>query len=175
METPITVSVRRYNPEQDFLRIRDFFSETYQAFGKPLNWRIERWNWSRYHPIMFDGDSEKKIRFWEAAVKIWENDEKEIVGVVNVESPRYGMPYLHRRPGYIFLLGEMVDYAETALVNKEDNVLAINVYTHDEPFQALLRERGYRQDREHVGSGQRFYEAIGFDKKYISYCWKKEF
>ena len=150
------IRFRTYDPEQDFLRVRDFLSETYQAFGKPLNWRLERWNWARYHPSMFDGDTEGKIHLWEDAVGIWENDENEIVGVVNVESPRYGEVYLQRHPGYAFLLGEMLDYAEATLVDRENNALCIYVYDYDEPLQALLRERGYHQEADHPGYDSEF-------------------
>jgi len=149
----VKAKFRRYDPQQDFLSVRDFLSETYQAFGRPLNWRIERWNWARYHPSMFGDDVERNVRFWEDAVGIWENDrnESDIVGVVNVESPRHGEAYFQRRPGYAFLLGEMVDYAEATLVDRENSVLHIYVYDYDEPFQALLRERGYHQDAGHPG------------------------
>ncbi|MGY8826330.1 MAG: hypothetical protein ACKVJG_20770 [Candidatus Latescibacterota bacterium] len=66
----MNVHFRKYDPKQDFLRIRDFLLETYRVFGKPLNWGFERWNWARYHPNMFSGDAKSKIRFWEDAVGI---------------------------------------------------------------------------------------------------------
>ena len=147
--TLVKVRLQKYDPEQDFLRIRDFLSETNHAFGKLYNWRLERWNWARYHPSMFDGDVERKIRFWEDAIGLWENDENKVVGIVNVESPQYGEAYFHRHPEYAFLLGEMLDYAEATLVGREDNALRIDAYDHDEPFQGLLRERDYHQDAEH--------------------------
>jgi hypothetical protein len=36
----MTATLRKYKPEQDFLRIRDFLVDTYQTIGKPLNWRL---------------------------------------------------------------------------------------------------------------------------------------
>ncbi|MFP4394209.1 MAG: GNAT family N-acetyltransferase [Anaerolineales bacterium] len=152
----MNAKLREYNPDVDFLRVRDFLSETYQAFGKPLNWRMERWNWARYHPLMFDGDAESNIQLWEKAVGLWENAEGEIVGVVNVELPRYGEAYVHRRPGYDSLLDEMVAYAEANLLDRDDNSLSFFVYEHDTPFQKLLRERGYQQHTDCPGYDSEF-------------------
>ncbi|MBN1180094.1 MAG: hypothetical protein JXD18_12855 [Anaerolineae bacterium] len=145
----MTVRFRTYHAEPDFLRIRDFLSETYQAFGKPLNWRIERWNWARYHPLVFNGDVDSNIRLWEGAVGVWENDAREIVGVANVEAPWYGEAYFHRRPGYDFLLGDMLDYAQATMFDRESRELSVFAYDYDEPLQKLLRERGYIQETEH--------------------------
>jgi len=147
---------RKYDPEQDFLRIRDFLARTYGAFEKPLNWRIERWNWARYHPMVFGSDAEANIRLWEGAVGVWEKDTGEIVGVVNVEAPRYGEACFQRHPEYAFLLKDMLDYAEATLVDREKGELHIWVYDYDETFQALLQERGYVRDAEHPGYDSEF-------------------
>jgi predicted N-acetyltransferase YhbS len=146
---------RKYEPE-DFLRVRDFLARTYGAFEKLLNWRIERWNWARYHPMVFGPDAEANIRLWEGAVGVWENDTGEIVGVVNVEVPRYGEACFQRHPGYAFLLEEMLDYAEATLVDREKGELRIWVYDHDEPFQTLLQERGYVRKAEYPGHDSEF-------------------
>ncbi len=138
------------------MRIRDFLVETYMASAEPYNWGLERWNWARYHPSMFEGDIEKKFRFWEKVVGIWENDENEIVGVVNAEAPRFGEAFFQRHPQYAFLLDEMLDYAEETLADKENSTLRIYVYDHDEPFQTLVQKRGYQQDVEHPGYDSEF-------------------
>jgi GNAT superfamily N-acetyltransferase len=148
--------LRKYNPEQDFGRIRDFLVETYLASEKPYNWGFERWNWARYHPSMFEGDSEQKIRFWEDAVGIWENDEGEIVGIVSAEAPRLGEAFFQRHPKYTFLLDEMLDYAEETLIDEAKNTLRIYVYDHDELLQTLVQKRGYQQDVEHPGYDSEF-------------------
>jgi GNAT superfamily N-acetyltransferase len=156
---------RKYKPEQDFLRIRDFLAETYRAFEQPVNWRIERWNYTRYHvaPLIGDPDPEqsaRNIRFWEDTVGIWENDARQIVGVVTTEHPQpghraFGDAFLFRRPGYDFLLGEMLDYAEGTFVNTDEHTLTTFVYDHDEPFLALVEERGYSRG-EHPGYDSEF-------------------
>lgn len=138
----------------DFLRIREFLSQSYHATGELLNWRIERWNWSRYHPMMFDpklfqGSAEANTRFWEAAVGIWEDADGGIVGVVNVETPQYGEAWFQRWPGADALLPAMLDDAEAKLVDRDKGVLRCYVYEHDAPLQALLRERGYQKDGTH--------------------------
>ena len=80
-KTTMKAGSRKYKPEPDFGRVRDFLVETYLAPEKPYNWGLERWNWARYHPSMFEGGIEQKIRLWEDSVGVWANDENEIVGV----------------------------------------------------------------------------------------------
>lgn len=152
------VRFRKYDPEQDFLRIRDFLADTYRVFGKPLNWCIARWNYARYFVAPLLGDpnpeeSEKNICFWEETIGVWENAEGETVGVVNVEHPAlwhpgFGEAFFQRHPRYGFLLGQMLDYAEANLVNREKGLLYVYIFDHDEPFQKLVHERGYRKDIE---------------------------
>lgn len=159
----MTPKLRKYKPEQDFLPIRDFLVDTYQIIGKPLNWRLERWNYARYFVAPFRGtyrqeepnpeDSLKAIRLWEDTIGVWENDDDgEIVGVVSSESEQYpelGRAFIQRHPQYTHLLAEMLDYAEATFVDKEKNTLKIQIYEYDEPLQALVQERGYRQEAEH--------------------------
>jgi predicted N-acetyltransferase YhbS len=167
----VGVRPRRYRPEQDFLRIRDFLVETYQAFEKPLNWRIERWNYARYFVAPLVGtygqeepdleDSLKAIRFWEDTIGVWENDQHEIVGVVNMEHPNpehpgFGEAFFQRHPQYPFLLDEMLDYAEATLISKKTNSLFTYIYDHDESFQTLVQQRGYEKDAQDVGYDSEF-------------------
>jgi predicted N-acetyltransferase YhbS len=155
--------LRNYQPDRDFLRIRDFLTSSYRAFGKPLNWRIERWNYARYFIAPLLGgygqkeprleDSLRAIRFWEDKVGVWENDEHEIAGVVNMEYPHpehpgFGEAFLQRHPHHVYLLDDMLDYAEATLINKKKNTLHIYIYDHDEALRAVVRRRGYQKDAE---------------------------
>lgn len=157
------VRLRKYKPEQDFLRIRDLLVNTYRAFGMPLNWRLERWNYARYFVAPFLGaygqkdpkleDSRRAIRFWEETIGVWESEDSEIVGVVNTEHPDtdhpgFGEAFLQRHPQCSFLLAEMLDYAEKTLINRKTNALHIYIYDDDEALQVLVRERGYEKDAE---------------------------
>ena len=154
------VRLRKYKPEQDFLRIRDFLVDTYQIIGKRQNWSLERWNYARYFVAPMLGgyrqekpnleDSLKAIRLWEDTIGIWENDENEIVGVVSSESEQYpelGEAFFQRHPQYTYILSEMFDYAEATFTDKK--TLKIHIYEHDEPLRTLAQERGYRKDAEH--------------------------
>jgi hypothetical protein len=96
-------------------------------------------------------DASKAIHFWEETIGVWENEAQEIVGVVNMEHPDldhpgFGEAFFQRHPRYPSVLGEMLDYAEANLRNPRSNQLHVYIYDHDEPFQALVRRRGYRQE-----------------------------
>ena len=150
------VNFRKYNPKQDFFRIRDFLKETYNAFGKPINWGLERWNWGRYHPSMFDGRNPAKttanINFWEEAIGLRENNTGQIVGIVNTEQPiPVGEAYFQQRPNYDFLLDEMFDYAEAVLIDPKTRKLSIPIYKYDEPLQTIANKRGYSKNPNSLG------------------------
>lgn len=51
----MTARMRTYEPDRDFIRIRDFLNETYTAFLGPYNWGLERWNYARYFVAPFVG------------------------------------------------------------------------------------------------------------------------
>jgi predicted N-acetyltransferase YhbS len=154
----MTAKLRKYKPEQDFLRIRDFLVDTYQIIEKPQNWRLERWNYARYFVAPRLGaygqgepsieDSLKAIGFWEDTIGVWENDGGEIVGVVSTENPELGRAFFQRHPQYNHLLAEMLDYAEATFTDEEKNTLKIQIYEYDEVLQAVTQERGYRKEAE---------------------------
>ena len=155
----MTTKHRKYKPDQDFLRVRDLLVNTYSAFEKPVNWRIERWNYARYLVVPHLGpgqttnhtpeESLESIHLWEDAFRVWENDDGDIVGAVTVEYPWPGEVFLQRHPHYDVLLDERLCYAEETLTDKKNNTLGVHIYDHDEPLQALAQQRGYRQDAQH--------------------------
>ena len=128
------ITQRKYNPETDFIRIRDFLVETFSLTEKPLNWKLERWNYARYFitPMLAtEGVGEPDLQAIEEAVKlwnditgIWENEAGDIVGVVNIEHAHqqhtgWGEAFLEHHPDYDELLPEMLAYAEEHLRHRQ--------------------------------------------------------
>ena len=152
-------SFHKYNPERDFIRVRDFLAHTYNLTKSPYNWRIERWNYARYFVAPMLGDpnpahSRKNIVFWESTNGIWENQFGEIVGVVTCEHPDpshpgFGEAFIQRRPDCSDLLPEMLAYAEHTFLDRQKRTLSLYIYDHDQEFKSLVQNLGYRLDREH--------------------------
>ena len=157
----MTTTMRPYEADHDFMRVRNFLSETFRATEKPLNWRIERWNYARYFAVPMLADRKEAdpsvkspqdaIRFWAAHTRIWEDEDERIAGLVTGEYPWLGDVFIMRRPGYDGLLGEMLDYAEAARVHPETREIAVFAYDHDAPQAALLASRGYEKQAAHPG------------------------
>lgn len=156
---------RKYNPERDFLRVRDLLVQTYPLFGTLSNWRLERWNYARYFIASMLGDpnpvqSAENIRLWEESIGVWESDADGIVGVVHSEysdpniEKLLGEVFFQRHPGHDFLLDEMLDYAEATFAY--DNKLRFAVYDEDTPLQAVAQKRGYQKNVEWVGDDSVF-------------------
>jgi predicted N-acetyltransferase YhbS len=162
----MTVRFEEYRAGQDFIQVRDFLVHTYQAFEKPINWGLERWNYVRYYVAPMRGayglqnagpeHSDQAIRFWEEHIGVWQSSEDDIVGVVHPEYPWFGDAFFQRHPQYTYLLDEMVDYAEQTLAHREKNTLRICIYEHDRPFQDVVKSRGYRKDPEPPGYASEF-------------------
>jgi GNAT superfamily N-acetyltransferase len=113
----------------DFIRIRDFLISTYAHFGKPLNWTIERWNFSISVARTMNGVS---LEEWESQVAIWEQDQ-EIIGVVNAEGERDGEAFFQLSDTHLSLsiLTEMFDFCESNLGKMENGKRTI--YLHIPP------------------------------------------
>jgi predicted N-acetyltransferase YhbS len=151
----------KYNPDQDFLRIRDFLVNTFSMIRKPLNWRLERWNYAYYYIIpmlVTEGIGEpdlqavdQAVQLWNDLTCVWENSSGEVVGVVNIEHadkdhPGWGEAFLQRHPDYDSLLPEMLAYAEENLRNEDRNHLYIPIYDYDGPFLEAVKDRGYERN-----------------------------
>ena len=129
---------KKYNPEVDFIRVRDFLVETYSSTKKPLNWKLERWNYARYYitpMLVANGINdpnldavEAAIHLWNDSIALWENETGKIVSVVNIEHPDkthpgWGEVFFQHHPDYDDVLPEMLEYAETHLRNREIGVV----------------------------------------------------
>lgn len=158
------VESRKYDPERDFLRVRDLLVQTFRAFEKPINWTFEHWNYARYFaaPMLGAyGETENTtaksldaIKLWEDAIRIWENDKSEIVAVVCPDEhipghPSYGLAYFQRRPGFDFLLNEMFDYTEVHYINNA--ITRVFITEYDESLKQRAKERGYIKGEKSSG------------------------
>ncbi len=156
----MTARRRTYHPKRDFLRIRDFLNQTYTAFPGPYNWGLDRWNYARYFvaPMLgadgtdaADTDGERKaIAFWEAQVRVWEDEEGEIAGVTCIEHPDpthsgHGEIFVQRHPQHVDLLDEMVAFAETHYAHPETGRTFVWIYDDDEDLLEVVRQRGFER------------------------------
>jgi GNAT superfamily N-acetyltransferase len=156
---------REYEHDPDFYRIRDLLVETFSLTDRPLNWRLERWNYA-YHFIVpllaTEGVGEPDMDAYRAAARLfdlstglWENEAGDVVGVANIEHADrshsgWGEAFLQRHPDYDALLPEMLDFAETHLRNQERNLLFVPIYDYDDTFLALVRGRGYQRHDDYT-------------------------
>jgi hypothetical protein len=158
------VRFRKYNPAQDFLRVRDMLVQTFRQFEKPINWTLERWNYARYFGAPYLGgygsaenSTEKSleaIHNWEAAIGIWEDDASHIVAVVCPDEHvpwhrSYGLAYFQRRPDQEYLLDSMFDFAENHYQNK--GTVRVFITDYDESLKEFAEQRGYEQGEKSWG------------------------
>jgi predicted N-acetyltransferase YhbS len=156
---------RAYEPDRDFLRIRDFLNETYSSFPGPFNWGLERWNYARYFvapmigscgtDVGTPGSGLKAIKLWEDLVRVWEDDTGEIVGAACIEHPdpthqSFGEIFVQRHPGRPDLLEEMIAFGEEAYVHPTLNRVYVWVYEDDADLIDVVRARGFERRDEPI-------------------------
>lgn len=166
---------RKYNPEWDFIRIRDFLNATYCTFDAPVNWGLERWNYARYFiaPMLGayglvsgdNADSIAAIKLWEKLVGVWENETGDIVGVANIEHAHtehrsFGEIFIQRHPDYPELLEEMLKYGEINFLDKSKKKVHLFIYDDDEDLLKIVKKRGYEK-REDASSSHLEYQITG--------------
>lgn len=164
----MSARLRKYEPTRDFPRIREFLVDTRKSFERPLNWRIERWNYARYFEAPYlcrdeeitPEKSRDAIRSWEGSIGVWEDRSDGVVGVVHTEHPFPGDAFIQRHPRHAYLLEEMLDFAEANLFDREKRMLRVFVYEHDRDMLSLVAGRGYVKveadcdyDQEYVVEG----------------------
>jgi GNAT superfamily N-acetyltransferase len=152
---------KAYDPNTDFMRIRDFLIDTFTLYQKPFNWLIDRWNFCRYfvipvhtyHNVRYFGVPTRphhhfrdELPLWERTIGIWENEDGNIVGVVHSENEEPGEAWFQIHPDYIFLYDEMVTYAEEHLADRVDNRGYVKLYVNDGcELEEIVRARGYKK------------------------------
>ena len=158
---------RGYDPETDFMRIRDFLIETFALYQRPFNWLIDEWNFCRYCVIPVHSyyntryfgvptrphhHFRDELPLWEKTIGIWENEKGAIVGVVHSENEHPGEARFQIHPDYTFLYEEMLIYAEEHLADCVDGLGFVKVHVNDGcELEGIVNARGYRKlrDRTH--------------------------
>ena len=154
----MTAKLKTFEFDRDFLRVRDFLSDTFGIYQRSVNWRIERWeyafcfvaqmlaHWGKPSPTR--ESAEKAVHFLESLTGLWETDTGEIAGVVNIEHPDlthsgFGEFFIQRHPDHLDLFPKMLDFAEANLRDPGKNRLFIYVEPDDQTLRELLEARGF--------------------------------
>lgn len=144
--------------ERDFLRVRDFLSQTYGHYGHSMNWRIERWeyafgfvapflaNWREDPPRQESVN--RALQSMNDHTGIWETQTGDIAGVVCIEHAdrthsSFGEFFIQRHPNHLDLLPEMLDYAEEHLAHPDNGQLFIFADPEDRGLVSLIEKRGF--------------------------------
>jgi predicted N-acetyltransferase YhbS len=159
------ITRRKYNPAVDFGRVRDFLVDSFSLTEKPLNWKLERWNYTRYFitpMLVTEGIGEPDldavadaIQLWNESTALWENEAGAVVGVVNIEHadknhPGWGEFFCQHHPDYEALLPDLLHFAEEHLRNREKDQVFVPVYDYDEALIATLTAHNYYKNTEYT-------------------------
>jgi ribosomal protein S18 acetylase RimI-like enzyme len=160
-------NLKPFQMDRDFLRVRDFLSQTYHLYGRSMNWRIERWeyaigfvtpflaNWGENPPLQSSID--QALQFMDEYTALWETDQGEIAGVVTIEHPdtthpSFGEFFIQRHPDHLDLIPTMLDFAKNHLAHPETNELYIYTDPEDGILVNKLIEGGFTPNSERTAN-----------------------
>jgi GNAT superfamily N-acetyltransferase len=134
--------LRKYQTEDDFLRIRDFLSEVFLLNDRcMLCWPVFRWDYWRWHGILNLGDGSL-----EKDVYLWETENRQIAAVLNPEEQ--GQVFLQILPSFKLsdLEEQMIACAEEHLrvtSQRGGQVMWLWCDAGDYQRQAILERRSF--------------------------------
>jgi len=157
--------------ERDFVRVRDFLSQTYGHYGHSMNWRIERWeyafgfvapflaNWREDPPQRQSID--RALDTMNELTALWETETGEIAGVVCIEHAdlthdSFGEFFIQRHPDRLNLIPEMLDYAEAHLAHPKSGLLFIYADPEDRELVSHLETRGFQPNPDRTANESQF-------------------
>jgi GNAT superfamily N-acetyltransferase len=136
------LTLRRYQPEADYWRVRQFLREVYLCNNRrELSWSLDRWDYWRWHV------NENIYRLpLESAVSLWETRGGRLAAVLNPDHPGEAFFQVHpdfRSPN---LEVEMISTAEMQLATRlpgGGQSLVLWSPGQDSLRQEILKRRGY--------------------------------
>jgi len=157
----VEIKLRSYEPDTDYLKMRGFLIETFKLYGRPFNWLIDQWNFTRYFaapvhsfynvryfgvPTLTHEGIRDEVQAWEKAFWVWETSGGEIAGAVHTSNEDPGEVFIQIHPDHTYLYEEMVEHAEGNLADRVDDVAWIKFFVNDgSELESLLADRGYRR------------------------------
>jgi mycothiol synthase len=141
------LSMRLYEREEDYWRIRAFLRDVFLRNGRrEICWHVARWDYLRWPGVESWGDGPL-----EEKVALWELQDGSIAAVLNAEGP--GEAYMQVHPDFRspVLEVEMLDAAERYLTSTDElgqKQLGVWADSHDVLRQAALRQRGYTKSNQ---------------------------
>ena len=156
-----------FSYDRDFIRVRDFLSQTFGTYGHSMNWRIERWeyafgfvapflaNWREDPPQ--EQSIDQALKSMDDYTGLWETETGEIAGVVSVEHAdlthdSFGEFFIQRHPDHLDLFPEMLDYAEAHLAHPESGQFFIYADPEDRDLVRHLESRGFQANPERTAN-----------------------
>jgi mycothiol synthase len=136
------LTMRRYQTEEDYWRIREFLREVFRANRRrELCWQTYRFDYWRWHGVENMGHGKLETDLF-----IWEKPDGQIGAVLNRESP--GSVFLQVHPAYRtpHLEEEMLAKAEEDLFTLTPNgrkTIRVWVLEHDHLRQDIVSKRNY--------------------------------
>jgi mycothiol synthase len=136
----VKLTMRRYQNEEDYWRIRSFLRQVFLLNGRrQYSWHVARLDYWRWHLI----DNCQICDPLESVIFMWETEDSEIAAVLNAQSR--GEAYLQVDPRLRTseLEEQMLDVAEQHLFHPEKQKLWVLAHADDDLRQGLLTRRGF--------------------------------
>jgi len=134
------LTMRRYQTEDDYWRMRNFLREVFLLNGRrQLSWHVAKLDYWRWHLLENCGACDPL----ESVTFIWETPDGRIAAALHPESRGEAFQQVHPRLRTPELEEEMLDVAERYLVHPERRKLWAFADSGDQFRQGILARRGF--------------------------------
>jgi mycothiol synthase len=135
------LSMRMYENEADYWRLRAFLREVYLLNShRDLSWQVARLDYWR-----FFGNEHIEYYKLNEAICLWETDDGRIAAFITPESRGHAYLQVHPEFRSLELELEMLEAAEKCLAERDGTQWQVTAWAHqtDELRQQALRQRGF--------------------------------
>lgn len=142
----MTLSMRPYQSEEDYWRIRAFLRQVMLLDGvRERNWHVARLDYWRWH-VALNCQNRASI---DDVVFLWETVDGQIAAVLNPEGEGEAHLQVHPARRTPELEAEMLAVAEEHLAADRDDQRVLTVWSDDQDVQrlAMLQRRGYKRGK----------------------------
>jgi mycothiol synthase len=158
MTQQTTLTMRLYETEEDYWRMRAFLRETFLLNGRrEFNWHVARLDYWRGHLLLNCQEIDPLI----GLIYIWESADGQIAAALTTEDP--GQAFLQTHPDFRTpeLEIEMIALAEEKFPIERDGQQIVSIWadSQDTSRQEILTRRGYQRGRWTESQWQRDLDA----------------
>jgi len=133
--------------EGAFLEVESFLSASYPYFPDPVNWFIDRWNFTATVSRVMHNIP---VELWQSRIGLWRDETGRLISMAHEEEAQGDQFFDFAHPDYIKqdLLKEMFEFSEEHCLcprGESQRGFALRIHPRQDMIRHMAEDRGYRK------------------------------